>query len=207
MKSTALVMTILLVLSAAGVYATWDYVDFSADPQSLPFDVTMDKFEYKPEEILPGEEEDEKKGNHWSLIERILNDRTYGLNGQRNTIENALKKDGAVYCENNSISGGTLKSLFLDDTNSENLRFLLVYVNQNQIYAYTYSGIPQDGEQFDVTEIVTYKTLLSYGEHVRDDGSTKVEWYASESAYGKAVVCDPDVKHVERSVDYLNWHE
>ena len=206
MKSTTLVIAILLVLSVVGVRAGWEYAVDAPETVSEPFDVSMDTFEYAPEEVLPGEEEDKNDGNHWSLIERILNHITYGLNGNRDTMENALKKEGVLYCENNSISGGNLKSLFIDESNSANVRFLLVSISNKEIHAYTYSGIQGTGEQFGKTEIVTYKTVLRYGSHVRKDGTTVVEWYAEESEYGMALVIDPDVKHVERSVDYTRWH-
>ncbi len=207
MKSTTLVMAIVLILSVAGVSATWKYA--IGTPQSVLelLGITLDEFNYKVEEILPGTEEDKSKSNHLLIIENLLEHDDRGLNQDpKQVIENAMKSQDILYCEVNSISGGNLKKLFLDGTNSANVRFMIVKASATEFDVYTYSANPVEEEVYGVTEIVTYKTVLTYGAHVDEEtGKTVTEWYVFDCHPGYAVVINPHVNQVRRSVDYTRW--
>ena len=65
---------LLLAVSVSGVYATWKFSEKTPSSHSTPpISVTMNTFNYKPEEILPSAPEASKIGeNHLELIQKVL---------------------------------------------------------------------------------------------------------------------------------------
>ena len=93
MKLTVKILTVIssfaLLFGITGVYAEWIY---GGDPplmQDVPSHMAV--FEYKPEEVLPDEDEDTEQGtNHLSLLEVIKNDSKLGLNINKKNIHGFL---------------------------------------------------------------------------------------------------------------------
>ena len=185
------------VLSISGVVAAWIYTTnhLASVDASLPSNVPV--WEYKPEDIVPDDEEASKAGeNHLSLIDIILNHVSYGLNAtHKPIIHNYLKKPGdIIYCDQ-KVSGGNLKHLLVEYTyKSEKLYFVMTKISDTEYHCYTmrYSDI---GTYPIGTEIEVYKTKMVRGE----DG----KWTAPVSYYGYAKVCDPGT--VSRAIDITTW--
>ena len=63
-----------LLLSIGGAYASWMYADLPSDPKEQAVEISLVEFEYPPEEILPGgdNESAELGQNHYALIDLVL---------------------------------------------------------------------------------------------------------------------------------------
>ena len=71
-RGLMIIMCLMVVLSMGGVYATWKYAEMSPQPAEQTVGVSLNVFEYKPEEILPGGDDVTEEvvlgQNHFSLI-------------------------------------------------------------------------------------------------------------------------------------------
>ena len=212
MKPTTLLLALVCLLFVSGVSATWIYSISSPDPRSANLNaVIVNEFEYKVEEILPGEENDEEKKNFYDLIYRILYDRNYGLNPStaKDVILDSFGKHPVLHCEVNSTKGGNLWKLFMQDNPCENIRFIIMEHEgkEDELVVYSYDKDPIQNELYGVTEIVVYKTILKYGEHYNEEqGKTLTEWYADDAHPGYAPVIYKSTNKVGRTVDYARWH-
>ena len=204
-KLTTLLIALVSLLSVSGVSATWRYSNGKVSSVEGQFaDVFVEEFEYKVEEVLPGDDQNEDKKNHYDLIYRILWGEDSSVNDGKDVILKTLRKDSIVYCEVNNTSGGNLKKLFLEGSYSENLRFLLVKKSETEFEAYTYDYEPVPNEVFGVTRIEVYKTTIRYGAHVNEEtGKTVTEWYADEAHPGTAVLTS--ASGVRRTINYRTW--
>ena len=212
MKPTTLLLALVCLLSVVGVGATWKYAEGPARSVSVEFaDVVVNEFHYKAEEILPGEENNEDKKNHYDLVYRLLYDEGYGLNPKnaKDVILDSFGKHPVLHCEVNSTKGGNLWKLFMEDNPCENIRFIIMEHEgkEDELVVYSYDKDPVDNEIYGVTEIVVYKTILRYGEHYNEDeGKTLTEWYADEAHPGYAPVIYKNSDKVGRTVDYTKWY-
>ena len=170
-----------LALTVGGVTATWKYSSGPADSAAKELGVDLLVFGYAPEEVLPDDEEADKLGqNHFDLIEKILNEVSYGLNATKKPIIHELlnKQGDVVYCEQN-VQGGNLKHILIDGTSAYGLLFQIEYVSDTEYITYTY--IVGDVKNKPIgTEIDVYKTVMTTNE--------KGVWNAPTSYYGKAPI-------------------
>ena len=197
MKLMIFIFAIVLILSVTFVYARWQFVSTPPASQSAILDVSLGEFLYRPEEVLPDDDEADKDLNHLSLVGRVLDDMTYGLNnGSKPIIHNVLNDTGYLYCEQHTTQG-QIKKLLLDGTDSENVRFVIAKISDTEYHIYTYNDGECDDANLNSTEIVTYKTYLIKG--------TDGVWTATESHPGYAQVFEPNVKHVDRAVNVSTW--
>lgn len=198
-RTITLFVSLVLILSVAGVYATWNYALNTVDPVDQFMDVEMGAFLYKPEEVLPGTEENKADANHQLLIERVLNHTTYGLNyNNKPLFHEILDTTGIVYCEQH-VTKGQIKKVLIDGTDAANLRFVLVKHTETVYHIYTYHESQCDSAELNSTEILTYKTLLVKG--------TNGKWTATEAYLGYAQVFEPNVKQVDRAVNVETWRQ
>ena len=181
---------IVFLISAVGVYATFQYSELSPDPQETFLNFLLTPFLYKPEEVLPDEQEDTKLGeNHLSLINAILNTKDYGLNETKKPILHTyLADDGIIYCDQN-VKGGNLKHLMIDQvTGSERLYFVITKVSDTVYYTYTMRY--NDLSLPIGTRIQVFRTTME-----KQNG----KWSATGSVSGYATVNDPSI--VSRAID------
>ena len=192
MKLTVKILTLIssfaLLFSITGVYADWIYEDDPPLTQEIPSHMAV--FEYKPEEVLPDEDEDTEQGtNHLSLLEVIKTDPKLGLNiNKKNNLEDALVlKNGFVHCYDNTIHGGNMNNL---PDPSRALAYVLECTVENEkivgnIYLYSFTIIsnkPADG-----TAIVVYRTTFVQ--------QTNGAWQDTTSALGYVLSGDEAVLH------------
>lgn len=196
---TLLVCIILgiLVCSTAGVFATWRYAEVSPESKDINLNLGLNEFIYKPEEILPDDEQADKLGqNHLQLIENLLWVDSYGLNETKKPIiHDLLENTGDVVYGQENVQGGNLKHIFVDlSTESAKLMFVVEKVNSIQYMAYTF-----------VYSAVTINTVGTYIEVYKtqiDKGTDNV-WLATQSWLGEARVNSP--AKVSRSIDTTSW--
>ena len=211
-RPTTLVIALVCLLSVVGVSATWQYAVGPVRSVSEQFpEVIVNEFEFKVEDVLPGEENDEDKKNHYDLVYRLLYDEGYGLNPKnaKDVILDSFGKHPVLHCEVNSTKGGNLWKLFMQNNPCENIRFIIMEHEgkEDELVVYSYDKDPVDNEIYGFTEIVVYKTILRYGEHYNEEqGKTLTEWYAEEAHPGYAPVIDRNSDKVRRTVDYTKWH-
>ena len=197
-RALTLVMALVLILSVVGVSATWLYALDEPTPSHSLFNMTPIEFEYRPEDVLPGTEENQMDANHQDLIENVLNHMTYGLNFNVKPLFHEILDDvGIVYCEQHTTKG-QIKKVLIDGTDAANVRFVLVKLTETVYHIYTYHESHCDSAELNSTEILVYKTLLVKGESGK--------WGATESYIGYAQVFNPGVKQVNRAVNVSTWH-
>ena len=189
---------LIIVATIPGVFANWLYTFDFVENKQTDVNLGVNAFEYAPEEVLPGDEEDTQIGhNHLELIEKILNEVSYGLNATKKPIiHNLLNKVGdVVYCQQN-VQGGNLKHLMIDGTGAYDLLFQIEYVDENTYITYTYVH----GDILTVPlgdRIYAYKTTMSRG----NNGV----WTAPTSFYGSAVVMRSPISSSIRGLDSSTW--
>ena len=191
-------LLVILALLVGGAYATWEYARQPATPVDEDLPLGMDVFDYKPEEIIPGGDVEAPLGeNHLALIEKILNEPSYGLNATKKPIiHNVLKSNNVIYCDQN-VQGGNLKHLMIDDSvNTERLYFVISKASDTEYHAFTFSYYAlREGEEG--SEIPVYKTVLEKGENGK--------WTAPRSYIGYATIIDPGIVSV--AIDYRTWRQ
>ena len=213
MKSTTLVMAIVLILSVAGVSATWKY---SLDPvDSVSKQFRLNVFPWEGSEILP--EEDEIHQNHRLLIDTIING-AEGLNEPdsylNDQIEYRKRKIFLVKASRDTLGsmaisqGNELTNLFVPD--SSGLDFLIRFVSDSEYEIYT-TGVYLGENGNPATPIgqrihPIYKTRV-----LLKDGVWVAEWTkigSAESAYYEESQLDYAIhKSKIPSFDPDSWSE
>lgn len=204
-KFLLLLMSLLLIFLVSGVYATWLYDGLSLDPAEQQIGFSLSEFDYSPEEVLPGgENEDPEIGqNHLMLIDLILNDLDYGLNyGSKTVLHDYLEDEGVVY-SNQKVSGGNLRHLLNPTDNTHNMYYCLEKVSDTVYYAYTFSMDDLATAGGSTVEIVAYRTVFEKTD----------KWNATTSHYGHArtrtlrdLGTSADSNAIPYSIDMSTWH-
>ncbi len=188
MKSTTLVMAIVLILSVAGVSATWKYATRTVASVHQLFRLNV--FPWEGSEILP--EEDEVGQNHRLLIESVLNHPTEGLNaGSESYLNEQIKKrkKGSFLVPSRdtlgsmAITQGEQLEIFVPE--SSGLEFLIYFVSDTEYELYT-TGVALGERKNPATAIgqwihPIYKTKLVCKDGVWIAESTKIG--SAKSAY------------------------
>ena len=178
-----------------GLFATFDYSFLPVEDKNIQINNSLTEFYYKPEEILPGDDDaTELHENHYNLIVNIVDHASYGLNSDSKPIVRnlLLSTKGLVY-SGQKVSGGNLKHMLLNTNDVEKLAFVVEYVSDTEFAAYTFSGVQATYDNMD-NFIEVYKTQILY-----ENG----EWEAVRSFMGKAKVFRPGVVSV--SIDVTTW--
>ena len=175
------------MLAVGGVSATWTYTEKRVDDIDNNFGVNIGEFEFKPEEILPDDEEADQAGqNHVTLLDRIVNHITYGLNSNSKPIVNDLLQSGtAVVYSQQNVQGGNLKHLLVSGATVDKLDFAIAYVSATEYACYTFSSAELTNSNIG-TNILAYKTKI-----VKENG----KWVETFSYEGKATVTSVNVKN------------
>ena len=195
-KILALFFSLAMILSIAGVYATWRYT--SGPPLAITTQtaLSMVEFVYRPEEVVPGGDKPAEVGeDHMELLQLILHEASYGLNATKKPIIHTyLESVGdVVYCDQHT-TGGNLKHLMVDGSeNAERLYFLILKVSDTEYHTFTmlYSDIQKPLN----TEIDVYRTVMEKDENGK--------WDAPRSYLGTARVNSP--AGVSRAIDVSSW--
>ena len=201
LKILSLVCVIVLVFSAAGVYATWFYDETDAVyPVSETFSLKF--FPWEGSEVLP----DEQGFNHFWLIENLLNGKDekgngIGLNHPNSELNQNIKDrwtSGWFDPQKDTVGsmstwiGGNLDSIF--GTEAAKLEFLIEFIDSNKDGQIDYYYIYTVGLQFSENPAwgVWGSPYIPYGKKIYPVYRTKVEknnyneWDATESALGFA---------------------
>ena len=198
--------TLLSIFLVSGVYATWLYAGSPLDPAEQQIGLFLSEFDYSPEEILPGGENEapEIGQDHLALIDLILNDQDYGLNsGSKTVLHDYLEDEGVVY-SNQKVSGGNLRHLLNPTANTHNMYYCLEKVSDTVYYAYTFSIDELSTAGGSTVEIVAYRTVLEKTD----------KWNAITSHYGRArtrtlrdLGTSADSNAIPYSIDMSTWHK
>ena len=193
--SRILLLSIVLIMSftCLGVYATWTYNAFIDDAET-PIIPIVKEFEYRPEEVLPGDKEDTKlHENHYNLLTSIVSHVDYGLNASKKPIIRELLLDGhgVVYGDQN-VSGGNLKHMLLNTSDVNALMFVVEYVSDTEFNAYTF--VDKEANSDSVGQYIqVYKTVIK----------KNTKWESTLSYEGRAKVFRPGI--VSYSIDVKTW--
>ena len=215
MKKIKLVFTCVILLcslammcSSFSIYGDWIYY---ADVIPMGYTVYhhLGVFEYKPEEVLPGGEENNQEislgGNHYILVDLILNenDKGYGLNINNNVvIHNYLKREPVVY-SNQKVSGGNLKFILDPKSNTHDLYYCVEKVTDTNYNAYTFSSTEMDNVKNTSAEITVYKTVLIKTDIWR--ATTSFLGYAKTASLA-SLGANADPNTIPYSIDINTWH-
>ena len=201
-----LLLGLIVLLTTGGVYAAWMYSNGGMEPGLHLFQAELGVFDYTPEEVLPGgdnENRPEVGQDHLALIDLILSDLDYGLNyGSKKVLHDYLEDEGAVY-SNQKVSGGNLRHLLNPTDNTHNMYYCLEKVSDAVYYAYTFSMNDLSHAGGTTTEIVAYRTTLEKTD----------KWYAITSHYGlaetktlRALGVSADSNAIPYAIDMRTWH-
>ncbi len=200
-----IIIAVLIMVSTlvVGVNAEWIYPDMSINfGEEADFNVELNEFEYTPEEVLPGGDNNEQievGENHLLLIKNIVDHITYGLNATSKPIVRELLEDGvAVVYSNQNVSGGNLKHMLIDDSSMDRLDFAVKYETDTLYSTFTFASMylydSYVGQTIDV-----YKTDMVY-----ENG----KWVAKRSSKGTVKVAN--VKGGNKqiiNIDVYSWAE
>lgn len=178
-------------------------------PKEQNLKVSVSHFEYTPDEILPGgnqnEETIELGENHFKVIDLIIQSsgNGYALNNSNSLFHELLETNNAVY-SNQKTSGGNLKFVLDVKYNTYGLYYCVEKASDTLYYIYTFTVDDLSSAAGTNTEICVYKTLVE---------KTNDEWVAKSSALGYAKTArmrDLGVSSVSQSIDYNinvdSWH-
>lgn len=207
-----LILCMAMVCSIGGVCAEWIYYR-NVDPVDIPFSLFLDVFDYKPEEVLPGEDEDgggtgtvTPGENHLGLLGLVLNeDSNFGLNlGNKSVIYSNLQSSQVLFCNQNA-SGKNLKHLLNHEYNTYGLYFCVEKVTDTLFYLYSFSvsDLPDMGGS--ASEIVVYRTTLEKTDEWR--GTVSYVGHAQVkklTAMGATPLNEKDTS--DYSIDITTWH-
>ncbi|MBR2454308.1 MAG: hypothetical protein IKB35_04830 [Clostridia bacterium] len=203
-----LFILIIAVISTGGVYATWRFAADSPHEQQVDVGITLDVFDYKPEEVLPGGELEEAPlgENHFALIDLILNEsnKGYGLNYSPSVLLHEYLEDQRVVFCNQKVSGGNLKFILDTKNNTHGLYYCIEKISDTEYYAYTFSEGELATASGSSVEILAYRTIL-----VKTD-----KWRATTSYIGHASVkslrefgVSAASNSIVYSIDVTTWHQ
>ncbi len=197
-KILVVVLAFITLLTAGGVYATWTYGLEDVEEKQTDVNVGVQQFYYAPEEVLPGDDQATEIGeNHLELIEKILNEVSYGLNATKKPIiHDLLNEQGdVVYCQQN-VQGGNLKHLLIDGTGAHALLFQIEYVDEDTYITYTYTH----GDVVTAAvgnRVYAYRTVMARGQNG--------VWTALNSVHGSAIVISATSSL--RGLDSSTWEK
>lgn len=205
-KRLPLILIVIICLICplfVSLNAEWMYPDMSLTLENgLDVNVDLIEFEYTPEEILPGGDNNEQVQvgqNHMQLITNVVDHVTYGLNATSKPIVRELLEDGAtaVY-SNQNVSGGNLKHMLLDDYRMEALDFAVKYETDTFYTTFTFES-KWLASRYVGTTIAVYKTEM----HYQND-----KWVATRSYKGTAVVANVRGGNKQIvNIDVFSWAE
>ena len=176
-----LCLSLVLLLSVSGVYASWKYAEMSLGSANGNFSLEMDVFHWQGSEILPDEEE---TGNaHVSLIDRIINGEGIGLNSSGSYLNEQIRtrdRWGRDTLGSMAITQGTaLETLF--DLNTENVAFLIHMKSDTTYYIFT-TSVDLGEREHPTHSIGSWITPIYRTEIVKQNGT----WIAVETLEGQA---------------------
>lgn len=191
----AVLLAMLGVLLVPSVFAIWSFCEGMMPVQDNVY-ASLGLFDYPPEEILPGEEESKVGENHLTMIDRVLNEKTYGLNATKKPLmhEYLVAPGDIVYCDQHT-TGGNLQNILLKNTTAGRVHFAITKISDTEYHLYSYAKDDVSASIVGETEIFTYKTIL-----VKENGA----WKARTSYAGHALAFDPPSG--SRSIDIQSWH-
>ncbi|MBE6878285.1 MAG: hypothetical protein E7488_03850 [Ruminococcaceae bacterium] len=207
----SVVMCLVLIFSTGSVYATWKYTSNFIEAKEHPVNVSLNLFEYPPEEILPGGDNNDEEvilgENHFAVIDLILNesDKGYGLNIKDNVVLHKYLEIQPVVFSNQKVSGGNLKFILDPQNNTHGLYYCLEKVSDTEYYAYTFSTDALSTASGTSIEIAAYRTTL-----LKTD-----RWNATVSYLGYALTkrltdfsfdVSSDPQSIPYSIDPDTWH-
>lgn len=207
-KILALILLVISIFSIGGVYATWRYSSSGPLPQSTDVSVSLDTFDYPPEQILPGgDTETAPVGeNHNELIRLILfeDNKGYGLNINDNVLIHQYLRSHEVVYSNQKISSGNLKFILDARNNTHGLYYCIQKVSNSLYYCYTFDVNHLSTAGGTDVEILAYRTSLE---------KISGEWKATVSYEGYAKTIhlsdlglQADSKALKYSIDVYGWH-
>ena len=163
-KILALALLLVSIFSVGGVYATWRYSSTGPLPQNTDVFVSLDVFDYPPEQILPGGDTEEAPlgEDHLSLTKLILweDEKGYGLNINDNVLIHQYLRANEIIYSNQKISGGNLKFILDPSNNTHGLYYCIQRVSNSLYYSYTFDVNHLATAGGTDIEIVAYRTSL-----------------------------------------------
>ncbi len=195
--SLTLCMLSIFTFAFNGVSAKWFY-GATGPIQSISIQYKLEDFYWEGSGLLPDNEANQYGENHIALLQKIIDDISYGLNTtEKPILHNYLEQVGdIVYCEQ-QVEGGNLKHLMLDGTGAYALLFQVEYISATEYHVYTYSQ--EDATDNTIgTRIEVYQTIVA---------QTNGKWDGVKTRIGSATVTDPYVKKVPRAISSVTWLE
>ena len=172
-RSLSLLISTLMLLSCAGVYATWHYASFFTTVQTPDINLDLDAFVWQSDDILPDTPEDSEMGNNYMLLlEQVKNNVKMGLNGSKDALFENIKKNLVLHSDHN-VQGGNLKHLFIT-SECRMLDFVLHYISDTELHLFLYENATLSGATADKTIIQVYRVAIILSNGVWDDTGTVV---------------------------------
>ena len=188
MKILPKLLSLLLLvatLCVSGVYATWQYAGIPTNDVTGTLSLSLTEFIYKPEEVLPGTEEDSKLNvNHQALLEEILYNSKYGLNKSDTIPSNLPDFNDILHCYENKISSGNMNNI----PKAGNLGFTITCIRENgEIVGYYLYSFGEFSSYTTGNAITVYRTLIQWSD-------LENEWTGVSSKNGYVITASNTVK-------------
>lgn len=213
MRTLSLALALVLLLTVGGVYATWSFTLGYTEPKSQDVGVSLSVFDYPPEQILPGggdntDDDDEEVNinntNHYTLIDLLLNaDKSYGLNQNNSFLYELLEVDTLMY-SNQHVTGGNLKFVLDDKTNTSGLYYCVEMISEIECYAYTFAKADLATAGGSVVEIPAYKTILK--KDTKWEAITSYLGYAKTVSLSSLGIQGGSQADIYYTIDVDTWH-
>lgn len=182
LKIIVSIVSLTALLSCGGVYSSWLYAEKDTIGTEQEASLSIRSFEYKPEEVLPDEEE--IGASHIELVNGLVG--SSGLNGGTFSYLNLQ----ILYRKTFSLD--TIGSMGIDQAtrfeelfgaSSKNLAFLIWFVSDTEYYIFTLDkSLLGDGYAVGKTLAPIYKTIVK-----KENGTwvtkTSTKGYATAAYY------------------------
>lgn len=140
LKFSLISLLFIIIIISSSVYSTWCYANDSVANTTGLVGVTLQVFEYAPEEVLP---EDDDGKNHVELVNNLVEGEN-GLNNPNSYLNAQIKnrQNGGLFKPKRDTlgsmgvdQGDELEELF--SLASQNLSFLIQFIDDSTYYIFT----------------------------------------------------------------------
>ncbi len=204
-----IIIALISVISVGGVYATWMYAEEHPMPKETSVGVSIEVFDYPPEQMLPGGGENTGEvqlgQNHFMVIDLIVNKAKngYHLNNSGSVLHDFLDERGVVY-SNQKTGGGNMKFVIDPKYNTHKVYFVLVKDTDSLYYAYTFDTDALATAGGSNLEISVYKTKIEKIDGVWDATVTHIGQAQTVSL--RDMGYDAMSQTIGYTIRYDTWH-
>ena len=190
-KTTTVLSVILSVMLSfaviGGVYANWHYAEEPAESATTGLGVAINEFIWKAEEILPTVKPGQ---NYLDLHEAIINNAKAGLNGSKDSLEEAVIKEKNSFIHSGyNLHGSNMKHLFITEACKE-LDFVLAYYSDTEFHLFIFKISDTKEGVVGVDKISVYKSILKKANGVWESEEVQMGFATTKRLNSNTIIID-----------------